>query len=272
MYEESTLKRRRKRYRPETRAIAKRAAAIRGVRAWGQGTKRVDQVMRLLRRMTRTTGQHLTPEFVLELAGTTDDTERLQAIAQGREEPTPELYRLAAKMPRNGLKEPWLAAVLLAIAEHLQENPPSTTLARTPQPIDIEELKALVVEYVNTHQAAPPEAPLLGAPFIQGGRVFMQLEGRGGVGRDNTVSTRTGLRPFLRDDKDSPMAEFKRPIQVALTELGFVRAPFAYAHPERGFTSASYYSLPVEDLGVEEGPAPAVKEPKRGRRRAKESQ
>jgi hypothetical protein len=122
------------------------------------------------------------------------------------------------------------------------------------EPLNTDALKQQIVAYVNATATADADAPQHGAPFIQKGEVFMQLEGRGGVGKASEVSAATGLRPYLRDQGDAEIAkmgEFKKPLQSALVELGFKRQPFAYVHPERGSTAASYYRAPIAGLGVE---------------------
>jgi hypothetical protein len=130
----------------------------------------------------------------------------------------------------------------------------ASTPKPAPEPLNTDALKQQIVAYVNATATADADAPQHGAPFIQKGEVFMQLEGRGGVGKASEVSAATGLRPYLRDQGDAEIAkmgEFKKPLQSALVELGFKRQPFAYVHPERGSTAASYYRAPIAGLGVE---------------------
>lgn len=116
-------------------------------------------------------------------------------------------------------------------------------------PIVQKDLIAAVGEYVNSAGSSEPDAPQNGAPFVQKGKVYMQLAGRGGVGKGTDVEQATGLLPHLAA-QGSTMAASKRQLQGALSDLGFNRSPFAYVHPERGSTAASYYSA---DVGVLKG-------------------
>lgn len=241
----------RKHYSPEVRAIAKRAMALRGVRAWNSGTRHTERVLRLVRSEAKRRDRAMNPEFVLRLAGV-EDLDQLRAIAMGDQDVTPELYEL---VPRSGPNAPWLAAVLVAHAEQLASTVPGPTT-----PLEHDELRALIAEYVATQATAARDAPMLGAPFIQEGRIYIQLEGRGGVKQGKTLALgkRTGLLPFLRT-LGSPMGEFKRPLQLALAQMGFTRNPFAYVHPKRGSTAASYYSIPLDAFGIK------IEAPERGR-------
>lgn len=116
-------------------------------------------------------------------------------------------------------------------------------------PIVQKDLIQAIGQYVNSQGSSEPDAPMNGAPFVQKGRVYMQLGGRGGVGKgvDVAEENQTGLHAFLRS-QGSTMAASKRQLQGALSDLGFGRSPFAYVHPDRGSTAASYYSADIKVL------------------------
>lgn len=128
------------------------------------------------------------------------------------------------------------------------------TTEPTPAPAPVErnliaELPAIVAAYFAEEASTDPLAPMHGAPFKTNDRLFLQLEGRGGAGKGTDDFTPTGLRPFIvRTEGDSTPG--KMVIQKALITLGFERKPFSYNHPERGSSSASYYSRPALGFGA----------------------
>jgi hypothetical protein len=116
-----------------------------------------------------------------------------------------------------------------------QDSPPSMTAA---------EFLTTVAAYVKACGSTDALAPMNGAPFVQKGRIYLQLEGRGGAGREAAEFTATGLRPWILAEKGD--APGKGALKSLLDETGFVRKPFSYHHPERGSSSASYYSREVD--------------------------
>lgn len=119
-------------------------------------------------------------------------------------------------------------------------------------------LPEIILAYVNAEGSNDPTAPKDGAPFVQGNpsRVYLQLEGRGGAGKDDDTFVATGLRPYILREWEAgnlPDVPGKNAIRNALIELGFVRKPFSYTHPDRGSSSASYYSIAKSDLTADTG-------------------
>lgn len=128
-------------------------------------------------------------------------------------------------------------------------------------------LPGYIVNYVEQHGSTDAMAPMHGLPFVQAGRLYVQLEGRGGAGKKDDVAATTGLRPFLRDTNGGLGDKPKKVLQLALAALGFERAPFPYVHPDRGSTASSYYSMPLDVF-----PAKVVAEPRQGKRDAKRAE
>lgn len=112
-------------------------------------------------------------------------------------------------------------------------------------------LPQYIVNYIEQHGSTDPMAPMVGDPFVQAGRLYLQLEGRGGAGKKDDVAALTGLRPFLRATNGGLGDKPKKVLQVALGALGFERKPFPYVHPDRGSTASSYYSTPLDGFPLE---------------------
>lgn len=127
----------------------------------------------------------------------------------------------------------------------------------------VDALPAHIVNYVEQHASQDAMAPMHGLPFVQAGRLYVQLEGRGGAGRGDTVAETTGLRPFLRATNGGLGEAPKKVLQIALATLGFERAPFPYVHPDRGSTASSYYSIELAAFKAD-----IVVEPRQGKRDA----
>jgi hypothetical protein len=149
-----------------------------------------------------------------------------------------------------------------------EPEPTPTPDPTTPQPSTDDDvakakdvLPGYIVNYVEQHGSTDPMAPMAGDPFVQAGRLYLQLEGRGGAGKKDDVAASTGLRPFLRDTNGGLGEKPKRVLQLALTALGFTRKPFPYLHPERGSTAASYYSVALDEF-----PEPVHAEPRQTKR------
>lgn len=124
---------------------------------------------------------------------------------------------------------------------------PSKPAPDTTPTVDVAQvLPGYIVNYVEQHGSQDPMAPMHGDPFVQAGRLYLQLEGRGGAGKQDDVATTTGLRPFLRDTNGGLGDQPKKILQNGLADLGFTRKPFPYLHPDRGSTAASYYSRDLE--------------------------
>lgn len=163
------------------------------------------------------------------------------------------------------------AASSEATAKPSAPSKPSET-AKPATKVDIDEeatkakdvIPAYIVNYVEQCGSTDPMAPMSGLPFVQDGRLYLQLEGRGGAARGAEGVTLTGLRPFLRDTNGGLGEKPKAVLQRALVALGFERAPFPYVHPDRGSTASSYYSMPLSDF-----PAEVHAEPRQSKRTAK---
>lgn len=112
-------------------------------------------------------------------------------------------------------------------------------------------LPQIIADYFAAEASQDPTAPMHGSPFKQGDppRLYLQLEGRGGAGKGQDDYTPTGLRPYMLKTLGDATPS-KGAIKSAINALGFERRPFSYNHPERGSSSASYYSAPASNLST----------------------
>jgi hypothetical protein len=96
---------------------------------------------------------------------------------------------------------------------------------------EVKVTRAQLVDYIKATATDSPDAPLEGGTFIQDTagteRVYLRVEG---------LAAHLGI-------------EGRGKVRRAIVEdHGFTRRPFTYQHPEKGQTSASYFSRPTQGL------------------------
>lgn len=163
----------------------------------------------------------------------------------------------AKLLKRKAIKDAGLTVVETPAEPEAPEAQPEPT----PERNLIGDLPSIIAAYFAAEASTDPAAPMHGAPFQTAGNLYLQLEGRGGAGKGDDEFTPTGLRPFIArtEGENTPG---KMAIQKALIVLGFQRKPFSYNHPERGSSSASYYSRPALGFDAVEGVEERVAAPR----------